>query len=237
MEKLATMKMLPESERPYERIMQYGAAALSDAELLAVIIKSGTRQATAVEVATGLLAEYGSLIELGNQSISDLIHADGIGKVKAVQIMAVCELGKRIGRGVGAKRVRISGIGQLGSMFLAEMARLNKEIFKVVLLDKKWQIIKDINISVGTIDQTIVHPREVFYEAVRHAASAVVLVHNHPSGDCEPSKQDLAVTARLMRAGEVMGIEVVDHFIIGNGTYRSLFQAGYMEHLKGDSNR
>lgn len=227
-----TMKTLPEEIRPYERIEALGADTLSDTELLAVLLKSGSRKRNAVEVAQDVLRRSGGLSGLGNMSVQALTETEGVGRVKAVTLLAAYELGRRISRGIRVRKTRIQGIDQLATMYASEMALMQQEHFKAVLLDRKWQILKDVTISVGTVDRTIVHPREVFAEAVTNRACAVVVMHNHPSGDAAPSKEDRETTRRLMEAGRILGIMLADHIVFGKGHYYSFFLQGEMERLR-----
>ncbi len=233
-DRTVTLKTMPLSERPYERMESLGAPALSDAELLAVIIKNGTKEETAVEVARQLLCTCGEkgLLSLQDKNLEELMQIRGIGKVKAIQLKAVCELCIRMAGGRQVAKTKVQSFAQVAEMFLLEFSTLQKEVFRVVLLDKKWQIVKVSDISVGTLDQALVHPREVFTEAIRNTCSAVILVHNHPSGDVEPSRQDIETTARLVCVGDIVGIEIVDHIIIGNGTFSSMYLSGYMDKIR-----
>lgn len=226
-----TMKTVPEGIRPYERVEEYGAAILNDAELLAVLLQSGTRKKTALELATELLSRFGSLIDIGSSSSSELRRTGGIGRVKSIRLQAAFELGRRIARGQHKGKVAIGDFDLLGDMLIAEMKGLRQEVFRVLFFDKKWNYISDSKITVGTVDRTIVHPREVFYSAIQHLASVVVLAHNHPTGDCTPSKADYEVTERLVQAGRIVGIEVKDHMVIGDGTYYSMAGHGDMRKI------
>ncbi len=231
-----TLKEMPAGERPYERIEQFGASGLTDAELLAVIIKTGSVNETAVELSRQVLKACGDrgLSALQDMEIDELRHIKGIGKVKAIQLKAICELAVRMsgGRNILNRKTKIISFAQIGDILLGEMELLKKEVLKVVLLDRKWQIIKISDISIGTIDQALVHPREVFSDAIRNFASAIVIAHNHPSGDTEPSGDDIETTRRLILAGEIVGIEVVDHIIVGNGKYMSMHMAGIIKKIK-----
>lgn len=226
-----TMRTLPEELRPYERVEALGAGALSDTELVAVLIKTGSRDRNATEVAQDILRRCGGITGLGAMSVAAFREIAGVGRVKAVTLLAAYELGARIARGMQVRRTRISSIEQLGNLYLREMMLRDRETFKAVLLDKKWQIIKDVTVSVGTVDRTLVHPREVFAEAVANRASAVVLMHNHPSGDATPSREDRETTRRLIQAGRVLGIQVADHIVFGNGVFYSFYREGEMEKL------
>lgn len=230
-----TIKEMPVSERPYERIERFGASSLTDAELLAVIIRTGNKNETAVDLARKVLKECGEIgiVALRDMEIDELKSIRGIGRVKAVQIKALCELATRMsgGRSVSNNRLRIKSVNQIAEILVGELSLLKKEVLKVVFLDKKWQIIKISDVSVGTIDQALVHPREVFSDAVRNCASAVIIGHNHPTGFVEPSKDDIETTKRLILAGDILGIDVVDHIIVGNGTYYSMQVSGIMKKI------
>lgn len=227
-----TIKEMPISERPYERIERFGASGLTDAELLAVIIKTGYKDQTAVDLARKILrkCENNGLIALADMEIDELRRIKGIGRVKAIQIKALCELSRRMNgaRNVLNNRMKINSINQMAEILMGEMSHLKKEVLKTVLLDRKLQIIKICDVSVGTIDQALVHPREVFADAIKNHASSIILAHNHPTGHVEPSEDDIRTTKRLVLVGDIVGIEVVDHIIIGNGTYHSMHASGIM---------
>lgn len=227
-----TMKTIPEGMRPYERLEKNGAEALSDAELLAVLIKTGTKEKSALVIAQELLLKYGSLADLCRAEIGDLKEQKGIGRVKSIEIFAAAELGKRIAIGKRKEPIKITDIEQLKMMLLVEMKALRQEVFAIMLFDKKWQYIKSVKISTGTVEQALVHPREVFYFAIKNMASAIVLAHNHPSGDCRPGKTDLETTRRIVKAGRIMGIDVTDHIIVGNAECYSMYCKGDMDRIK-----
>lgn len=230
-----TIKEMPVSERPYERIERFGAASLTDAELIAVIIKSGYKEQTAVDIARELLARCGSggLNALADMELDELRRIKGIGRVKAIQIKALYELARRMNgaRNVSSNRMRIRNTNQIAEILMGELSHLKKEVLKVVLLDRKLQIIKISDVSVGTIDQALVHPREVFSDAIRNHASSIIIAHNHPTGHVEPSEDDINTTRRLVLVGDIVGIEVIDHIIIGNGAYHSMHASGIMKKI------
>lgn len=223
-----TVKEMPEDARPRERLYQYGAASLALRELLAIIIRTGTAQQTALEVADQLIATFDNLEQLFSADIREMQQkVKGIGLAKAIQIKAALELGKRL---LIEQRTR-SVITCAEDVFLhlsPDMRYLEKEYFKVVLLDTKNNILGIKDISVGTLNSSLVHPREVFKEAIRLSSASLILVHNHPSGDPYPSKEDLAVTDLLCRAGELLGIKVLDHIIIGDNIYLSFKERNFM---------
>ncbi|MBR5280927.1 MAG: DNA repair protein RadC [Clostridia bacterium] len=228
-----TMKTLPEGLRPYERLEAYGPETLSDTELIAILLKSGNRNRNAVEVAQDVLTRSEGLYGLGELSVKALTEISGVGAVKAITLLAAFELGRRISKGEQGKKTKISSIEQLASLY-APVMHLPQEHFKVVLLDRKWQILKDVTVSVGTVDKAIVHPREVFSPAVVNRASGVVVMHNHPSGDCTPSQADRDTTRRLSAAGNILGIVLADHIIYGRDRYYSFFLEGDLEELRSE---
>lgn len=226
------IKDLPLSERPYEKMESAGSEALSNAELLAIIIRTGIQNETSVDLAQRLLTmdEEGSgLSFLYDMSLEELQGIHGIGRVKAIQIKAVMELSKRIASSFAAGgRVTVKSPQDISRLFMEEMRHLKKEVFKVIFLNTKNHVIKSTNISIGSLTASIVHPREVFKEAVKVGCAAVIFLHNHPSGDPEPSSEDIETTKRLMSAGNILGIKVLDHIIIGDGKFVSLKEKGFM---------
>lgn len=217
-----SMKSMPESERPREKIIRSGTTSLSNAELISVVIGSGSNQDSALTLAQRLLSlDPRGLSHLAAANYEELCSLRGIGASKACQIMAVAELGKRIYSEKVPGRIKIAGPAEIAERMMIEMRHLTKEVFKVVLLDTKNQIVSVEEISIGSLNASIVHPREVFQPAVRKSANAVVLIHNHPSGHPEPSTEDKRVTERLVEVGQLMGIQVLDHIVIGDLTYFS----------------
>lgn len=227
-----SMKTIPEGMRPYERLERCGAEALSDAELLAILVKSGTREKSALTIAEELLLKHGSLADIGSAQIAELRSCKGIGRVKAIEIHAAAEVGKRIAFGQRKGKVKITDHEYLSAMLMSDMKKLRQEVFQVLFFDKKWNYISSCRISSGTVDRTLVHPREVFYNAIQNLASAVVLAHNHPSGDCVPSRADYETTERIVKAGRIIGIDVADHMIVGNGKYYSMYREGDLIKIK-----
>lgn len=222
------MKELPLCERPYEKLEVVGAEYLSNAELLAVIIKTGTKAYTAVELAQLVLklSHDGRLSSLYNLSIEQLKQVKGIGRVKAIQIKAALELSKRIATSDGKVHHIIKSALDVSSLMMEEMRYLRKEMFKALLLDTKNQIIKVVDVSVGSLNSSIVHPREVFSEAIKCGCNSIIFVHNHPSGDPTPSLEDVQTTQRLESAGNILGIKVLDHIVVGDGKYVSFKDKG-----------
>lgn len=205
--------------RPRERLISKGARALSSAELLAIVLKSGTAKENVLEMAQRLISTF-SLVKLGGAGVRELQEIHGIGQAKACQMVALFELGRRVPqRGVEGKVV--TRARDVGLLFVEKMRHLKVEEFRVVLLDVKHKIICERVVSRGGLDSSIVDVREVFHAAVKERAFAVIVVHNHPSGDPTPSKEDFAVTSQLRRAGEIMGIEVLDHIVVGDRAWFS----------------
>jgi len=213
---------LPADERPRERLLRYGADKLSDAELLGIIIRAGTPDATAVDIGKKLMAHFGGFRGIGNCSTADLCRFPGIGEAKAAQIKAALEIARRYSSEELTPGKKISSAEDVFRHFNERLRGEKRETFYVILLDQKHKIINTRPISVGTLNQSLVHPREVFSEAIRECAAKVIFVHNHPSGDPEPSEDDIAITRRLKEVGELVGIAVLDHIIIGADRYESL---------------
>lgn len=218
-----TIKDLPPDERPREKISKYGVKALSNSELLAVIIRTGNRSQTAIEMSQGLLSIHGKgLISLADMTFEELTSIKGVGGCKAAQIMASIELGKRLAASSKNNKIKITSPLDASNLLMEEMRYLKKELFKILLLDTKNNIISIEDISMGTLNSSIVHPREVFSVAIRRSSASIILAHNHPSGDPTPSKEDISITNRLIESGEIVGIKVLDHIIIGDGKFISL---------------
>ncbi len=199
--------------RPRERLETQGCSSLSTAELLAIILKSGTKKENVLEICNKLLSKYG-LEKLANCTLQELKEEHGIGNAKACQLVALFELFRRAG--CAKKEAQpIKKAADIAGLYLPRMKHLPQEQFVAVYLDTKNKIICDQIVTVGTINASIIHPREVFHGAIKNLANAVIVVHNHPSGDPSPSKEDLEITQRLEKTGEVMGIRLLDHIIIG----------------------
>lgn len=226
-----TMKNLPVCERPYEKLEGYGPEMLSNAELLAIIIKTGTRNETSVSLAQKVIMQFedSSITSLHELSLEQLRNIKGIGKVKAIQIKAMLEFSKRMASTFIIDRKKaVNSPEDISRLIMEEMRHLKKEVFKVILMSSKNRIIRHVNVSVGSLTASIVHPREVFCEAVKAGCSGIIFAHNHPSGDPEPSREDVETTGRLIAGGNILGIKVLDHIIIGDGRYVSLKERGLM---------
>lgn len=221
-----TIKMLPETMRPREKLLRSSESSLTDDELLAILIKEGTAGISALELARKILADHhGNLRFLREASIEELTSQPGIGPAKAALIKAAVELGRRISLDVQQKLV-IKSPDDVKHMLMEDMRYFDREHFRVLYLDRKGGLIFVEDVSIGSLHSAIVHPREVFKTAVKRSAASIILVHNHPSGDPTPSNEDIDITRRLIEAGNVLGIEVLDHVIIGEGRYCSLKSKG-----------
>ena len=218
----------PENERPRERLFRAGPEALSDAELLAILLRVGRRKSSAVEVARDLLQHLGGLRGLANRGLDELCGVAGIGPAKAAQVQAGIELGKRALAAPLSTGTRIGCSQDLFNHYYPLLRDLRHEVFKVILLDAKHTIIREATVSEGSLTLSIVHPREVFNLAVRESAAAVIFLHNHPSGDAQPSAEDRELTARLVAAGNLLGIRVLDHLVVGDRAYVSFADRGWM---------
>lgn len=216
----------PATDRPRERLKGAGPAVLSVRELLAILINSGTPGRSAVEIASELLRQYGTLRRLAAATPAQLEAVAGVGPAVAARIAAALELGRRLAREGPESRVRISGARDVYDRCAPALRDLVQEEFHVLLLNTHHAITRELVVTRGTLDTSVVHAREVFRAAVLESAAAVILVHNHPSGDPTPSPADRAVTRQLAEAGRTLGIPVLDHVIIGDGSYVSFVEAG-----------
>ena len=224
------MKELPISERPYEKLEIYGAQNLTNSELLAIIIKTGTKEDTAVGLAQKILKlndgmNKEDLSFLQDISITDFTKIKGIGKVKAIQLLAVCELAKRINRPINKQNIKINNSNDIAKLLMNELKHEKREKAKLVLLNGKNIIIKIVDISYGGDNFAMIEPKEILNEAVKSGAPKMILVHNHPSGDVKPSQSDFNITDRIYEASELLGIKFIDHIIIGNNKFESIFGA------------
>jgi len=222
-----SIKQWPADDRPREKLLQRGASSLTDAELLAVVLRSGSRGDTAVDQGRAILAEFESLHALASVAIGDLCRIRGLGPAKAAQILAALEIAKRYGEREFRTGDAFRGPADIYAHYRERLAAEKREYFYAVLLDNKHRKIKEVRVSQGSLTSSIVHPRDVFEPVVRESAAAVVFVHNHPSGDPTPSQEDLEITRRLREVGELMGVRVLDHIVIGRGRYVSFVDDGY----------
>ena len=208
-------------ERPREKMLLSGAKNLSNAELLAILLRTGTKKRNAIELANDIINKDSQGIRyLQDMSIEELCKIEGIGLSKATQIKAALELGLRISS-YRPNKYKVKNPWDIYKYYMEGLRYKQNEVFKVVLLNTKNEIITDVDVSVGTLHSSLVHPREVFKEAIRRSSNKMILIHNHPSGSVEPSNEDKNITDRLIKCGELIGIEVIDHIIIGDGLYFS----------------
>lgn len=219
---------LPLEERPRERLLLEGATYLSNVELLAILLRTGTKQQSALGLAQLILQQTQGLKLLNEITLEELVSIHGIGESKAIQILATIELGKRIAKAKNIKQNSILSPSDCVSYLSAEMKHLTQEHFVVLFLDTKNYIIGKKTIFIGSLNKAIVHPREVFKEAIKRSSASVICAHNHPSGDPTPSSQDIQLTHRLYEAGELLGIKLLDHLIIGDDQFISLKEKGYL---------
>lgn len=223
------MKEMPVSERPREKILNRGVQSLSNAELIAVLIGSGTRDQSAMAVADRLLAlDPSGILYLGECCPEELCRVDGIGTAKASKLIAAVELGRRLMTTPREKRMDASTPDRVAAICMEQMRYLHQEHFRVLMLNVKNEVIASEEISVGSLSSSEAHPRDVFSTPIRKGAANVILIHNHPSGNPEPSRADILLTERLIEAGKILGIGVLDHIIIGDGIYFSLRREGYI---------
>jgi DNA repair protein RadC len=223
-----TLRDVPIEDRPRERMQQYGASALSLAELLAILLRTGTYAESAVHLAQRVLKEAGGLRNLVDMSTEQMTSIKGIGNAKALQIQASIELGRRLAKAALPEATTIRSPEDIADYMMEDLRYLQKEHFICIFLNTKNHIIGQETLSIGSLNATIVHPREVFRAAIQRSAASIICVHNHPSGDPTPSPEDIAMTERLMEAGNLIGIEVLDHIIIGDQTHVSLKQRGFL---------
>ena len=221
------MKELPESEKPYEKLEIYGAKKLSNAELLAIIIKTGTKQDSALNLAQKVITlknrkNKNNLTFLRDLTTNDLTTINGIGRVKAILRLAVAELANRMLTPIKTTEQKIKTTDDVANLFMSQMSNEKREIAKVIILNTKNVIIKVLDLSIGGTNYAVLEPRIVLEEAVKMQAPKIILIHNHPSGDPTPSEQDFQATDRIFEAANIMGIDLLDHVIIGKNRYESI---------------
>lgn len=222
------LNMLPVSERPYEKLEMYGEKSLSNSELLAIIIKTGTKEETAVQLAQRVLflnkeKDKNNLRFLEEISIQELMKIKGIGRVKAIQIKAVSELAKRISKPIDLKNVIIKTPQDVANLFIEELKYEKREILKVIILNTKNVVQKIIDIAIGGTNSINIEPKDILIEAIKMQMPKIIIVHNHPSGDATPSVSDIEITKRIKLSADLLGIQLLDHIVIGEGVYQSIF--------------
>lgn len=222
------VREMPAEDRPRERLMRLGPDALRDGELLAVLFRTGTREEGAVALADRVIRHFGDLRGLARASIEEIQQVKGIGSVKAIEIKAALELGRRLVEHTGPDRIRISGAEDVVRMLMPRYKDCEVEVFRCVLMNVRNEVLKVVDVSQGGLAGAPASPNDVFRQAVREAAYSVILCHNHPSGNPEPSRDDVDLTRRLREAGQLLGITVLDHVIFGDGRYVSLKERGHV---------
>ncbi|HCL02312.1 MAG TPA: hypothetical protein DHW61_07845 [Lachnoclostridium phytofermentans] len=229
MKQFFSMKDLPASERPYEKCESDGAAALSDAELIAVILRTGSKETRSTELAAKILSysnTYPGLRGISRMTQKDFMSIHGIGRVKAIQLLCLTELSIRMAKATFADGIRYTDPNSVAEYYMQEMRSLKTEQSRLLMFDTKSKLLREEIISIGTVNASIMSPREIFLLAVKYEAVYIILLHNHPSGDPTPSKEDIAVTKRMKEAGELLGVTLMDHIIIGDNRYISLKEQG-----------
>ncbi|OMP67544.1 RadC family protein [Domibacillus epiphyticus] len=219
---------VPPHDRPRERMIGSGPQSLSNHELLAILLRTGTKQESVLQLSNRILHEFEGLRLLKDASLEEITAIKGIGIAKAVQIMAALELGRRLGRLKYEERFMIRSPEDAANYMMEEMRFLSQEHFVCLYLNTKNQVMHKQTLFIGSLNASIVHPREVFKEAFRRSAASIVCLHNHPSGDPSPSREDIDVTKRLVECGKILGIDVLDHLIIGEKKFVSLKEKGYL---------
>ncbi len=226
-----TIKEMYEEERPYEKCEQLGASSLTDVELLAVLLRTGTRGENSIQLAEKILhpvfAQDG-ILNIHQWSMEQLMQVKGIGKVKAVQILCLSELARRLAKASAQAGLNFSTPATIARYYMEDLRHCKQETMKLLLLNTKARLIGETDISKGTVNASLISPRELFVEALQKNAVSIILLHNHPSGDPTPSKEDVLLTRRIRDAGSLIGIELLDHIVIGNNCFVSLKEKGFL---------
>ena len=220
------MAAIPTGQRPRERLVELGPEALADAELLAIQLGSGVRGKSAIEVAREMLAAYGSLADVAGREVAELTKQSGVGPAKAARLVAAFELTRRLRARVPGARVTLSGPAEVYAAYGPLMEDLKREVFRIALLDAQNGLLHDRVISQGTLSASLVHPRDVFKPAILESAASVILLHNHPSGDPTPSREDIRLTRQLVECARLLDLRIHDHLVIGRGRFVSLAERG-----------
>jgi DNA repair protein RadC len=221
-----SLKLLPQNERPRERLARLGANMLSNQELISILVGSGNSKNSAFDIAGHVLRLVNSVDELQHSTMEELEEIDGIGRTKAINIIAAIEFGKRVYTINEYPLFKITSPKDVYDILKTEYLNKQKEIFIVIYLNTKNEVISKDIVSIGSLNSSIVHPREVFKDAIRKSSNSIILAHNHPSGNPTPSVEDINITKRLIQAGDILGIKVIDHVIIGKGKFTSLKEEG-----------
>ena len=220
---------MPENERPKEKLLRYGAESLSNPELLAIILRTGTKGENVLALSQRIISEFNGLNGILNASVKEMTEIKGVKESKASQMIAIAELFKRFNTYKSFNEFkRVSSPNDVASMLYGEMGTFNQEVLKLIILNTKNEITKIKDVFKGSLNSSLVHPREIFNEAIRNSAASIIICHNHPSGDPTPSDEDIKVTTRLKECGEIIGIKLIDHIIIGRNVYVSLKEKGIL---------
>ena len=226
------IKELNYEERPYEKCERFGAENLTNIELLAILLRTGTKGQSSLELAKKILyppAETEGILNIHNWSYEQLMNIKGIGKVKAIQILCISELAKRLAKESAGKQLDFSTPSTIAKYYMEDLRHKKQEFMKLLLLNTKSKLICEKDISIGTVNTAIISPRELFIEALQKNAVCIILLHNHPSGDPTPSFEDVQITMQIREAGNMIGIELLDHIVIGDNCYISLKEEGYFQ--------
>lgn len=225
------MKNIPDMERPYEKFLKSGASILSDAELLAVVLRTGSRGENVIELAQRILYHSGEdgILGLHRFSMEQLVNIRGIGKVKAMQLICILELARRLSKASASESVSFTSPASIAEYYMEDLRHESQETMKLIMINSKGKLIGENEISKGTVNASIITPREIFIEALLRQAVAIIALHNHPSGDPTPSNEDILLTRRIEEAGDIIGVKLLDHIIIGNNCYISLREKGILE--------
>ena len=221
-----TIKEIPMEDRPRERLIKYGPEVLSNSELLAILIRTGTKSESAIRIAQKMVGTTEGLQFVSTSTVQELSQIKGIGNAKASQIKAAVELGRRLRNFRIDHKIKINKPQDAVEILMEDMRYLKKEHLRVVFLNTKNIVIDVKDLSIGSLSTSVVHPREIFSEAIRKSSSSIIVCHNHPSGDPTPSQEDINITRRLFEVGKLIGIDLLDHLIIGDGNYVSLKEKG-----------
>ena len=224
-----SIKDWPEGERPREKLLKDGAHSLTVAQLLAIILRTGDGGKSALDLAIEILNTFEELRKIEMASLTEFTGIKGMGKAKITQLKAAFELGRRLAEEPFIRGSAFSSGHDVYSYYHGRLKNLKKEVFYCLMLDAKNRILKDYRISEGTLTNSLIHPREAFKDAIKESAAAVIFVHNHPSGDPGPSREDILITERLVTVGDLIGIRVLDHIIVGDGKYMSMREKGYIK--------
>ncbi len=222
-----SIRNLPEQDRPRERLLRHGPESLSTAELIAILLGSGTKTMPVLQLAHEVVAKFGTINRLAEATIEELCEIKGVGPAKAIQLRAALSLGSRASTGLAPQKMRIRSPADAYELLRSDLASEKRELFVTILMDIRGCVINHQVVAIGTLSSVSLHPREIFYPAIRHKAASILLAHNHPSGDPTPSKEDLDLTSSLIDAGKLMGIPVNDHIIIAEKGFISLRERGF----------